>query len=38
MKKIVNVVGLVADLIPGLIAVVLGVAVVVGGSTGYLWY
>jgi hypothetical protein len=38
MKKIMNTVGFAADLAKGLILIIAGVAVIVGGATGTLWY
>lgn len=38
MKAFIDAIALVADLIPGAAAVMLGIAVIVGGVTGVLWY
>jgi hypothetical protein len=38
MKKLVNAIALIADLIPGAVLVVFGTAVIVAGQTGVLWY
>jgi hypothetical protein len=38
VRKIVNAIAFGADLAPGLIAIAAGVAVIVGASTGVLWY
>jgi hypothetical protein len=37
MSKIENLLGLVADLAPGALAVLGGLSLIVGGSTGVLW-
>lgn len=33
-----NVVGLIADLAPGIMLIATGAALIVGGKTGVLWY
>lgn len=38
MKKIIDVIGLVADLMPGVMLIAVGAAVIVGAKTGVLWY
>lgn len=38
MAKIKNVVAMIADLAPGALAVIGGMAMIVGGATGTLWY
>jgi hypothetical protein len=37
VKKIINVVGLIADLMPGVALTLIGVAMIVGAQTGVLW-
>lgn len=37
LAKMFNLVGLVADLLPGALLVLAGVAVIVGAETGVLW-
>lgn len=37
MKKILNAIGLIADLAMPVLTVIIGVAVMIGGATGTLW-
>jgi hypothetical protein len=37
-KKIADIAGLASDLAPGLLTLALGLGVIVGGTTGVLWY
>lgn len=38
MKKIIDVIALVADLTPGASMIIVGVGIIVGAKTGVLWY
>lgn len=37
MRKLLSTVALIADMLPGALAIAAGIAVIIGGATGALW-